>query len=231
MKSNGAHRPKVLSALETQLRFFGTFLKEPNRVGAVAPSSSRLCAALCGPARAFKGPRNILEVGAGTGAATRQIGKLLTAADRLDICEISDKFADILERDVLSTPDFAKHVKAGRVRLLRMPVQELPGQRQYDFILSGLPLTSFELRDVEAVFEVIRRVLKPGGVFSYFEYMWLRRTKRALTVGPKRQQIREVSNFLTQTLRRHRFAKSQVYRNFPPAYAHHLKFDEASATK
>ena len=215
----------MISAIETQLRFFGNFLKEPNRVGAVAPSSSRLCAALCGPARAFAGPRYILEVGAGTGAATRQIGRLLTKADRLDICEISDRFADILERDVLSAPEFARHVKAGRVRLLRMPVQELPGERQYDFILSGLPLTSFALREVEAVFEVIRRVLKPGGVFSYFEYMWLRRTKRVLAVGPKRQQIRDVSAYLTQTLRRHRFAKSQVFRNLPPAYAHHLRFD------
>jgi len=215
----------VLSALETQLRFFGTFLKEPHRVGAVAPSSSRLCAALCGPARAFKGPRYLLEVGAGTGAATRQIGKILTSDDRLDICEISDKFADILERDVLSAPGFSKHVKDGRVRLLRMPVQELPGERQYDFVLSGLPLTSFALRDVEAVFDVVRRVLKPGGVFSYFEYMWLRRTRRVLTVGPKRQQIRDVSAYLTQELRRHRFAKSQVFRNIPPAYAHHLRFD------
>lgn len=194
-------------------------------MGAVAPSSSRLCAALCEPAQASKGPRYILEVGAGTGAATRQIGKFISPQDRLDICEISSEFADILERDVLSLPDFAPHVKAGRVRVLRMPVQQLPGDRQYDFILSGLPLTSFELSDVQAVFGVIRRVLKSGGVFSYFEYMWLRRTKRALTVGPKRRQIRDVSNFLNQNLRQHRFAKSQVFRNFPPAYAHHLRFD------
>lgn len=194
-------------------------------MGALAPSSARLCAALCGPARAFHEPRHILEVGAGTGAATRQIGKFLTAKDRLDICEISTEFADILERDVLSLPEFAPHVKAGRVHVLRMPVQELPGERQYDFVLSGLPLTSFELCDVEAVFGVIRRVLKPGGVFSYFEYMWLRRTKRALAVGPKRRQIRDVSAYLTQNLRQHRFAKSQVFRNLPPAYAHHLRFD------
>jgi phospholipid N-methyltransferase len=205
-------------------RFLSRYFRSPNTVGAIAPSSRALAVAVCGPFRNAKRPASVLEIGAGTGAVTRYLGTLLGPADRLDICEISQDFADILERDLLSGSLFADAVAEGRVRLLRQAVQKLPPSNRYDFIISGLPLTSFELRDVEEVFAVIRRSLNPGGVFSYFEYVALRRTSRALALGKRRRRIRDVSRFLAKNIRQHQFAHQMIMPNFPPAHVRHLRF-------
>lgn len=215
----------MLAAIEHRWRFLNGYIRHPHAVGAVAPSSRALAAAVCEPLRNADHPVCVLEAGAGTGAVTRYLGRLLTDKDELDICEINHDFADIIEHDVLSGPAFAKMRARERVRLLRLPIQSLPGNKRYDFVISGLPLTAFELQDVEQVFAVIRRVLKPGGVFSYFEYQWLRRTSRMLALGKSRDRLRAVNSYLTQNLRRHKFAGKNVFLNLPPAHAHHLRFD------
>jgi phospholipid N-methyltransferase len=211
--------------LDQRWRFLKGYLGNPNTVGSVAPSSRSLAAALCEPYRRFEKAAAVLEVGAGTGAITRHLGALLSREDELDICEIQADFADILERDVLTRADLAPGVDAGRVRLLRTPVQELSTENRYDFIISGLPLSAFELRDVRDVFGVVRRSLKPGGVFSYFEYMGLRRTSYLFAVGKRRQRIRSVSSFLSQKIHDHQIYRRAVLANFPPAHARHLRFD------
>jgi phosphatidylethanolamine/phosphatidyl-N-methylethanolamine N-methyltransferase len=184
--------------------------------------------ALCEPLRRADGPSRVLEVGAGTGPITRYLGTILGPGDELDICEIQPEFARILERDVLTNHDFAPLVAAGRVRLFQSPVQDLPYEDRYDFVISGLPLTAFELPLVEEVFTVIRRAIKPGGVLSYFEYVGLRRLSAALSLGPKRLRIRQVSDYLTDNIRSHQFDRRTVLRNLPPAHARHLRFEAVS---
>lgn len=206
-------------------RFFSRYLRDPNSVGAIAPSSRALAEALSEPFRNSTAPASVLEVGAGTGPITRHLGTILRDVDSLDICEINNDFADILERDVLSNGHFTPHVARGRVRLLRLPVQKIQNDRHYDFVISGLPLTAFALRDVEDVFETIRRCLRPGGVLSYFEYLGLRRATRVFSIGERRVRICAVSSYLTDVLRRYRFTAKTVFLNFPPAIAHHLRFD------
>ena len=82
-----------------------------------------------------------------------------------DICEINPEFVEILKRDVLSHDNFASALAARRVRLYDTAVQQLARENPYDFIISGLPLTAFGLHDLRDVFDVVRRSLKPGGVF------------------------------------------------------------------
>ncbi|UCE58822.1 MAG: methyltransferase domain-containing protein [Phycisphaerales bacterium] len=206
-------------------RFFKRYLSKPSTVGAVGPSSDMLAAALCEPLCKCARPARILEIGAGTGAVTQHIGMLMSDHDELDICEIEPEFASILRRDVLSRPVFASAVEDGRVRLLEMPVQDLSESRRYDFVVSGLPLTVFELRDVRNVFSVIRRCLKPGGILSYFEYVGMRRTSRLLSVGKSRRRIRMVSAYLSKRIRNHQIDRRTVLMNLPPAHARHLRFD------
>ncbi len=208
------------------IRFFKRYLTDPRSVGAIAPSSTGLSQALCDPYRRCDRPARVLEVGAGTGSVTRHIGRLLRVDDRLDICEVNPVFGDILEQDVLTNRDFRDPLAAGRVRLLRQPVQELVGVEPYDFIVSGLPFTAFELKDVEDIFEVIKRCLKPGGVLSYFEYVGLRRTSAALSWGKNRSRVRSVSSFLSRKIKNHQFARRTVLGNLPPAHARHLRFSE-----
>jgi phospholipid N-methyltransferase len=212
------------------VRFLQTYLKQPGVVGAVSPSSKALAAALAEPYRLHRdGRASILEVGAGTGAITRYIGTILRPGDEFDICEVQPDFANILEKDVLSRPAFRTHVAAGAVRLLRSSVQELPFEKKYDYIISGLPFTVFAYAEVCAIFDVLRRCLKPDGVFSYFEYVAMRKATRMLSLGRNRNRIRAVSSFLSRNIKAHQFAQRIVLLNFPPAHARHLRFNGAPA--
>ena len=205
--------------------FFKKYLTEPTVVGAVAPSSPSLARALCDPFRRCTRPARVLEVGAGTGAITRHLGSLLGERDELDICEIHDDFADMLETRILTTAPFRPAVDEGRVRLLRGAVQDIARENHYDFVISGLPLTAFAYGDVRAVFATIRRSLKPGGILSYFEYVALRRMSRILSMGADRTRVRRVSAYLTRQIRRFQVDRRTVVANFPPAYARHLCFE------
>lgn len=216
---------KLRMAVGHRWAFLADYIRHPTRVGAIAPSSQALAEAICEPFRRSKKPVAVLEVGAGTGSVTRHIGTLLGNKDKFDICEISSELADILDRDILSNPPFAKGVAEGRVRLLRVPAQKIPYEKQYDFIICGLPLTSFQLADVQEVFAFVRRALKPHGVLSYYEYAGFRRTSRALSVGRRRDRIREVHAYLTRNIKEHQFAMKTVFQNLPPAHARHLRFD------
>ena len=218
-------------SLDHRLRFLKRYVRDPHSVGAVAPSSRALAGALCEPFRRRVRPAKVLEVGAGTGAITRHLGTLLGAQDELDICEINPEFTAILENDVLTQPDFVPGVAAGRIRLLQKPVQQITDENRYDFVVSGLPLTAFELEDVKDIFAAIRRCLRPDGVFSYFEYVGLRRTSRTMALGRHRARLRSVSAYLSDHIRNHQFERQTVLRNFPPAYARHFRFDEAGATR
>ena len=216
-------------ALARRLKFLRSYLRDPGVVGSVAPSSLALAAALCEPFRQSGDPACVLEIGAGTGAVTRHLGRILGDRDTLDICEVKHDFAEALRKDVLSNRDFVPAVASGRVQLLPVPVQEIDYQDRYDFVISGLPFTAFKLQEVLDIFRVVRRLLKPGGVFSYFEYVGIRRTSRLLSMGRRRERIRGVSSYLSRTIRSHQFHRRMVLRNFPPAHARHLRFDDNGA--
>lgn len=206
-------------------RFLKEYLIDPTTVGAIAPSSRSLAAALCEPFRRRSRPAKVLEVGAGTGAITRYLGPLLGDADELDICEIQPEFVEVLEGEVLTQRDFASGVADGRIRLFCQPVQEIAHRDRYDFIISGLPLTAFELGDVREAFGAFRRCLKPNGVLSYFEYVALRMVARSLAVGRRGRRVRSVSRFLSEQIRRNQFDRRTVLINLPPAYARHFRFN------
>jgi len=188
------------------------------------PSSRALAAALCEPYRRSAKRAVILELGAGTGPVTRHIGTLLGPRDELDICEINPDFADVIERNVLTNDDFASSVSEGRVRLLRLPAQDLNSERRYDFVICGIPFTSLDLALVQEIMAAIRHGLKARGAFSYFEYLGLRRLVR--TFAPfDRKRFREVSDYMSGNIADYQFEQKLVWGNVPPARVRYLRFD------
>ena len=214
-------------SLSERLQFFRSYLDDPSVVGAVAPSSHRLAAALVRPFATCAHGARVLEIGAGTGRITGRIARLLRAHDHLDICEINAGFADAIESGVLARPRLRQARRDGRIRLLRCPAQSIWDSEGYDFIISGLPFTSFEPALVEAILLAVRRNLRPRGVFSYFEYVGLRKLNHALAVGRKRRRIRKVSALLDRHIDRHQFDRETVLLNLPPAHARHWRFETA----
>ena len=213
----------VAGIISQHVEFLRRFLANPQQVGAVAPSSRRLSKALTEPLARRTKPSRILEVGAGTGAITRHLIDLLGPDDHLDICELQPDFCAALERDVLSLPTARLVRSQGRIQLLTCRVEQIDRPGYYDFIVSGLPLNSFDPETVDTILDRIMANLAPGGVFSYFEYVGLGRITRHLASSATRRRTRAVRDLLKQRIQRHQFARRTVLWNFPPAYARHWK--------
>jgi phospholipid N-methyltransferase len=214
-------------SLGERLHFLRSYLRDPLTVGAIGPSSRRLGEALIRPFARRRRASRVLEIGAGTGAVTRRVIALLREGDHFDVCEIDERLADVIEAVVLSEPSLAPARTAGRVRLLRCAAEQVDTPEGYDFVISGLPFTTFEPAVVDAVLASVRRNLRPGGVFSYFEYIGLRRLNQTLAIGRVRRRVHAVSTVLDGHIDRHQFNRETVLWNLPPAIARHWRFDGA----
>lgn len=204
--------------------FFGQFRTRTFTTGSILPSGRALGRALTKPLRGGVGPRRILEVGPGTGAVTRHIVHCLRPEDRLDIVEINDRFAALVRGLFEEEAEFRRH--AERCRVIHAPLQEVPGEGCYDYMISGLPLNNFPLGLVEEIFASYRRLLHPGGVLSYFEYAGIRGIKRRLVGASERQRLDALDAYLGEQIRRHQIGEDLVLVNVPPAIARHMRFDE-----
>lgn len=209
------------------VEFYRQFRKRFETTGAIAPSSRFLAAALTGPLRARKKPARVLEVGPGTGAVTRRIVELLKPGDRLDLVELNEEFAALLERR-FETDERYRRVN-GQAKLHVCPIQEYQSDEPYDCIISGLPLNNFPAELVEEIFERFFRLLAPGGVLSYFEYMYVRPMRRTFARNEERARLTTLDDVLSAYLAHHRVKRDWVFANLPPAWAQHLKHEPAGA--
>lgn len=215
------------SLLAQYRAFFQQFVREFHTTGAIVPSSAALARALTEPMRAHGRPCRIVEVGPGTGAVTKMIVPLLGPEDRLDLVELNDAFVALLRRRLDEEDAFVR--VRDHVRLLHQPVQDLKVDVPYDFIISGLPLNNFPAAVVEEIFETFSGVLAPGGVVSYFEYMYVRPVRRITSGRAERLRLRQLDEILRQRLARGAIARRWVFRNLPPAWVHHLHLKEADS--
>lgn len=178
---------------------------------------------MTGPLKRHNGPARILEVGPGTGAVTRRIVRLLKPEDRFDLVEINESFAELLNRRFETDPAYQR--VAAQSKLHVCPLEEYEVDEQYDFIVSGLPLNNFSTDLVRTIFESYFRLLKPGGVLSYFEYMFIRSIRGIVSRNEERKRMRGLNQIIAPILSEHRIRKSWVFVNMPPAWVQHLQVD------
>jgi phospholipid N-methyltransferase len=209
--------------LKEHLEFFGQYRQRFQTTGAVAPSSRFLARALARPLERHAGPCRVLEVGPGTGAVTRRIARLLKPGDRLDLVELNERFADLLRRRFADDPDFQR--VADRSEIHQCPIQQFSTAAPYDYIISGLPFNNFPPELVREIFGVFFQFLAPGGVLSYFEYMYMRPLRRAVSNRAARVRLGDLETVLEEYLARHRFRRDWVFVNLPPAWVQHLRRD------
>ena len=218
-----------MSRLHESISFLKRFLARPREIGAVVPSSSSLARALVHPLSQHDRPVNILELGAGTCAVTRHIAPLVGPEDRLDICEADPALAAHLRSNCLDQGPLQDQYRQGRVRLFGQYLQSVQGLLEYDFIISGLPLNAFHLRDIKSILDILKRQAKADCVLSYFEYIGLRDLKAAVGVGAARKKAQYRSAYLDREIAHHQFERRSVLWNFPPAFARHLQIGSAAA--
>lgn len=202
-----------------------TFWKESRHhfrtTGALMPSSRFLARALTSPLGQARQPWRILEVGPGTGSVTREILRRLIPGDRLDAVELNSRFIERLELCFAHDPRFVPH--RDRVRLIHSPVEDLPGESEYDHIVSGLPLNNFPSSLVKDIFRAYSRLLKPGGVLTYFEYVLIRQLKSPFVNKRERRRLYRVGRIVERYIDDFQVKRRQVLMNVPPAIVRHLQ--------
>jgi phospholipid N-methyltransferase len=202
----------------------GTFWQVSRRhfrtTGALLPSSRFLARALAAPLSAPRLPGRILEVGPGTGSVTRAIVRRLLPGDQLDAVELNERFVERLRLFLAHDPLFLAH--RHQVRVIHSPVQALEGEAVYDQIISGLPLNNFPVALVRDIFRAYSRLLKPGGVLTYFEYVFVRQLKTPFVGRRERRRLYRVGKVVNQYIRSYQVRRKQVLMNVPPAIVRHL---------
>jgi phosphatidylethanolamine/phosphatidyl-N-methylethanolamine N-methyltransferase len=217
----------VEDAMRQALAEYRTFIREARgsfgTVGAVMPSGRFLARAIASELRVCNGPSRVLEVGPGTGALTWEIVRYIRPQDRFDVVELNAGFVSALRHRFQRDWHFRR--VADRTRILHMPVQELGGTHSYDFVISGLPFNSFPSELVQAIFRSLTRLTKPGGVLSFFEYLWIRDVRRMFVSMRERRRLVRVGSLIERYLDRYEFRRDTVVVNLPPALVHHLRLD------
>jgi len=210
------------------LEFFKQFRTTFETTGAIAPSSRFLASDMAGPMKQHQGTKQVLEIGPGTGAVTRQIVKQIQPGDQLDLVELNDKFVEILHKRFDSEQGFQeiKH----QTSIHNCPIQEYGAGQEYDYIVSGLPLNNFPTELVGEIFKAYFRLLKPGGVLSYFEYMYVRPVRKVISRGEENQRIRQIDDIMAKYTQQFRIQTDWVWLNMPPAWVQHLQKEKGSGS-
>lgn len=209
--------------------FFREFRQTYRTTGAIAPSGQALARALARfvpPPLSATAPRRVLEVGPGTGAVTRAMIAALGPVDTLDLVELNERFCDRLRERLAQDEQFRQ--VAARTRLFQQSVEDLPLEVKYDVIVSGLPLNNFSIDLVERLLHALTSRLAPGGSLSFFEYVWIRNMKAAVSGSEERKRLRAIGGKIGELLRRHEFHRDLIMTNLPPAWVHHVRIDGAN---
>lgn len=211
----------MATLLSEQRTFFREFRRNFRTTGAVLPSGRQLAAGLTRFVTPYGAPKRILEAGPGTGAVTRAILESLGPHDQLDLVEWNPAFVERLNHRFRANPLF--RAASSRCRVLHNKVESLDQIESYDVIISGLPLNNFEPHDVDVILAAYERLIRPGGIVSFFEYAAVRGAKALVSNSRERARLKNVSRLMSLWLTRHEIAREIVFANIPPAWVHHVR--------
>lgn len=206
-----------LSFFSETVLFFHRCLANPSGIGSIFPSSTSLIETITNkiPSKTEPGPARIyLEIGAGTGCFTEEIIKKMRPDDHLDVVEYDPDLCKLLRRKFIHLKNVAIH---------EISITDFKPGRQYDAMVSGLPLTVFKTETVAMVLKQYEDLAKPGATFSYFEYIALPKIKGAFLCGAAYDEFTKLLKMKeTFATRFHAVAENAIL-NLPPARIMHCQ--------
>jgi len=143
---------------------FREFLRAPNKIGAVAGSSSILANRMLDEVD-WETAKNIVEYGPGTGAITRHIVSRLSAEQRFFAVELNDRFVPVLAKHCPTVK-----ICIGSVGDIRS-ICDSQEMISVDAIISGLPWTAFPEELQNELLDAMFNVLSEHGQFTTFAYL------------------------------------------------------------
>ena len=136
--------------------------------------------------------------------------------------ELNPTFASHLRRAFEDKPSFRD--AAGRCHLIEGAVQQIGHEGQFDLVISGCRSTTFRPTTCSAIMQAYAKLLKPGGILSFFQYILIRPAKMLVSVGPERDRLKRVGDAIESVLGEREIAREWVWVNVPPAWVHHIRF-------
>jgi len=156
---------RLLATLQDSTLFLREWLANPQRTGAVAPSSPKLAAAM---ARWLPSdPESyVLELGPGTGAVTAALIKRGLREDRLIAIERNPNMARLLRQRFPSA-----HIITGDAWQMDVLLREHHEPvESVGAVISSLPLLNFTPAEAETLINKIRAILHSGGKWVQYSY-------------------------------------------------------------
>ena len=148
----------------SSLDFFRGFLRQPEQVGSVIPSSRFLERRIINLAR-LRSARVVVELGPGTGGTTRAILNAMPSNSVLLAIDLDPQFTRILD----NIDDRRLIVHTGSATELSHTLRDYELQ-QPDAIISGIPFSTMPQADSVEVLQAIRNNLAPGGRFVAYQF-------------------------------------------------------------
>lgn len=186
-------------------------------IGAIVPSSRALGRRMLAGLPPAGAPRRVLEVGAGTGAFTRELMAGLTPQDTLVVVELNPAFCARLRERIAA---WGRCPGAPRVELVEGDVLALEPAAPFDYVVSSLPLNAFPESLVARLVAKLAAVLRPGGLLAYFEYTGFGHVRE----GVRRARGAEGPSAVEAALAPFVVAKRRVLWNVPPATVRLVRF-------
>jgi phospholipid N-methyltransferase len=189
------------SGLREHVLVFTQFLRNPRTVGAVSPSSQVLARAVCRHLPSDK-PVRLVELGPGTGALTGALNDHIAPKSRFLAIELEPIFVRKLRQRLPRV----EVVCASAERL-----EEFVNDRRLhpvDHIVSGLPFASLPAEMTQHILDGIEHVLRPGGTFTTFQYVYAYAWARPAAIF-REEMTRRMGGPPQKRL---------VSRNIPPAF-------------
>lgn len=183
--------------------FIREFIKNPFKVGAIAPSGKHLAQAMVGGIDESS-PQVIVEYGPGTGSFTDAIMPRLNERKHYFAIELTPAFAEILQQRYPN----AKIYNGSVADVQQYCVTEgLPAENAIDLIISGLPWASFPEPLQTSILVPMLKALKPGGKLVTFGY----HIGKAMSNG--RLFYRSLPTYFSRVEQ-----SPLIWRNVPPAW-------------
>jgi phosphatidylethanolamine/phosphatidyl-N-methylethanolamine N-methyltransferase len=161
--------PHVLTALTRRhartdkIGFFLMWLRRPQRMGAVVPSSQALARAMVEGIDP-DAPGAVVELGGGTGSITRAILRAGNAPQNLIVVEREAELCKVISKRYPGV-----RVLCADARDLK-PLLAHAGLGPVKAVVSGLPLVAMAREDCRRILAGAFAILAPGGQFLQFTY-------------------------------------------------------------